>query len=154
MFFKQPIEFMFKSITRDSKQTGLFREQGEKHTKVEQHVQGEKHGQGEEHSENEQHGQGEQHAADYPPECFVVSVYQGSWYVDEVRAKESEAGVEEGDEYLLVSFMTKFHDNSFKWPRRPGLFSVLKTDVLFGCAAREGQAAVQPLQGLLSHQIL
>jgi hypothetical protein len=79
---------------------------------------------------------------------------KGSWYVDEVRAKESEAGVEERDEYLLVSFMTKFDDNSFKWPRRPGLFSVLKTDVLFGCAAREGQAAVQPLQGLLSHQIL
>jgi hypothetical protein len=54
----------------------------------------------------------------YPPECFVVSVYQGSWYVDEVKAKESEAGVEERDEYLLVSFMTKFDDNSFKWPRR------------------------------------
>ncbi len=39
MFFKQLIEFMFKSITRDSMQTGLFREQhvkGEKHTKVEQ----------------------------------------------------------------------------------------------------------------------
>jgi hypothetical protein len=64
-----------------------------------------------------------------------MSVYQGSWYVGEVRAKEGEAGVEEGDEYLLVNFMTKFDDNSFKWPRRPDLLSVLKKDVLFGCAA-------------------
>ena len=66
------------------------------------------------YSEKEQHGQGEQHAEDYPPGCFVVSVYQGSWYVGEVRAKEGKAGVEKGDKYLLVSFMTKFHDNSFK----------------------------------------
>jgi hypothetical protein len=121
-----------------SKQNSLFREQhaqGEKNTQVEQHVLGEKHGQGEKYSEKEQHGQGEQHAKDYPSGCFVVSVYQGSWYVGEVRVKEGEAGVEEGDEYLLVSFMTKFHDNSFKWPRRPDLLNVLKADVLFGCAA-------------------
>ncbi len=81
-----------------SKQNSLFREQhaqGEKHTQVEQHVLGEKHGQGEKYYEKEQHGQGEQYAEDYPPGCFVVSVYQGSWYVGEVRAKEGEAGVEE-----------------------------------------------------------
>ncbi len=109
--------------------------QVEQHGQGEKHAQVEQHGQGEKYSEKEQHGQGEQHAEDYPPACFVVSVYQGSWYEGEVRAKEGEAGVEEGDEYLLVNFMTKFDDNSFKWPRRPDLLSVLKKDVLFGCAA-------------------
>ncbi len=53
----------------------------------------------------------------------------------EVRDKEGEAGVEEGDKYLLMNFMTKFDDNSFKWPRRSDLLSVLKKDVLFGYAA-------------------
>jgi hypothetical protein len=123
-----------KEITITKKRPRVDNEQEEPASKQNSLLR-EQHAHGEKHTQVEQHGQGEQHAEGFPPGCFVVSVYQGSWYVGEVRAKEGEAGVEEGDKYLLVSFMTKFEDNSFKWPRRPELLNVLKTDVLFGCAA-------------------
>jgi hypothetical protein len=62
----------------------------------------------------------------YPPESYVVAVYQGDWYVGEVIAKEGEPEADLRDEYVLVSFMERTKGDLLKWPCRLDLLNVLK----------------------------
>jgi hypothetical protein len=73
-------------------------------------------------------------AVEYPVESFVVAVYQNQWYVGQVQNKEEEPEAEEGDHYVILSFMERIKDNnSFKWPLRPDILNMLKEDILFPC---------------------
>jgi hypothetical protein len=69
----------------------------------------------------------------YPPESFVVAIYQNDWYVGQVLSKDGQPEAEEGDQYLLVSFMERFHGNTFKWPNKKDILNVVKDDILFIC---------------------
>jgi hypothetical protein len=70
---------------------------------------------------------------DYPPNSYVVAVYQGQWYVGQTIAKEGEPEAEEGDQYVLVSFMERSTGDLLKWPKRSDILNVLKEDILFSC---------------------
>jgi hypothetical protein len=70
---------------------------------------------------------------DYPPETYVVAVYQGEWYVGQIVAKEGEPEAEEADEYVLISFMQRTSGDLLKWPKRSDLLNMLKEDILFAC---------------------
>jgi hypothetical protein len=63
----------------------------------------------------------------------VVAVYQGQWYVGQTIAKEGEPEAEEGDQYVLVSFMERSTGDLLKWPKRSDILNVLKEDILFSC---------------------
>jgi hypothetical protein len=67
----------------------------------------------------------------YPPQSYVVAIYQGDWYVGQVMAKEGEPEAEEGDQYILVSSLEKTGD-LLKWPKRSDILNMLK-DILFSC---------------------
>ena len=69
----------------------------------------------------------------YPPESFVVAVYQGEWYVGQVMSKEGEPEAEEDDDYLLVSFMERSKGDLLKWPQKMDILNMLKDDILFLC---------------------
>lgn len=70
----------------------------------------------------------------YPAESFVVAMYQHQWYIGQVLNKEKEPEAEDGDQYILLSFMERNKDNnSFKWPNRPDILNMLKEDILFSC---------------------
>jgi len=72
-------------------------------------------------------------ALNYKPDSYIVVVYEGDWYVGQVMSKDGEPEAEEGDQYLLVTFMERFNENSLKWPRRMDILNVLQADVLFEC---------------------
>jgi hypothetical protein len=69
----------------------------------------------------------------YPPQSYVVAIYQGDWYVGQVMAKEGEPEAEEGDQYILVSFLEKTAGDLLKWPKRSDILNMLKEDILFSC---------------------
>jgi hypothetical protein len=75
----------------------------------------------------------EENAQVYLPESFVVALYQNDWYVGQVLSKEGQPEAEEGDQYVLVSFMERFHGNTFKWPNKMDVLNVVKDDILFSC---------------------
>jgi hypothetical protein len=70
---------------------------------------------------------------DYPAKSFVVAVYQADWYVGQVLDKEGEPEAEEGDQYLLISFMERTKGDLLKWPQKPDILNMLKDDILFLC---------------------
>lgn len=51
----------------------------------------------------------------------------------QIMAKAGEPEAEEGDQYVLVSFMEKGSGDLLKWPRRSDILNVLKEDILFSC---------------------
>ena len=68
----------------------------------------------------------------YPVDSFVVAVYQNKWYVAKVLDKDKEPGAEQGDEYILLSFMEQAADrNCFKWPEKKDILNTLKDDVIY-----------------------
>jgi hypothetical protein len=72
-------------------------------------------------------------ALEFPPDSYIVAMYQGDWYVGQIMAKEGEPEAEEDDRYLLVSFMERTSGDLLKWPRRSDILNVLKEDILFAC---------------------
>jgi hypothetical protein len=70
---------------------------------------------------------------DYPPDSYVVAIYQGDWYVGQTMSKEGEPEAEEGEQYVLVSFMERGTGDLLKWPKRSDILNVLKEDILFSC---------------------
>lgn len=62
----------------------------------------------------------------YPPDSFVVALYQGEWFVGQVLGKEGEPEADLREEYVLVSFMERTTGDLLKWPRRVDILNVLK----------------------------
>jgi hypothetical protein len=71
----------------------------------------------------------------------VVAVYQEDWDVGQILAKEGEPEAEEGDQYVLVSFMERSCGDLLKWPKRSDILNVLKEDILFSCQPPAPRAA-------------
>ncbi len=61
----------------------------------------------------------------------MVAIYQGDWYVGQVMAKEGEPEAEEGDNYVLISFMEKTAGDLLKWHRRSDILNMLREDIMF-----------------------
>jgi hypothetical protein len=53
--------------------------------------------------------------------------------VGQILAKEVEPEAEEGDKFVLVSFMERSSRDLLKWPKRSDILNVLKEDILFSC---------------------
>jgi hypothetical protein len=64
----------------------------------------------------------------YKPQSYIACVYQDKWYVGQVLEKEGEPEAEEGEQYVLVSFMQWTGSNSadLKWPSRLDILNVLR----------------------------
>jgi hypothetical protein len=62
----------------------------------------------------------------YPPESFVVALYQGEWFMGQVMRKEGEPEADQREDYVLVSFMERTTGDLLKWPRRLDILNVLK----------------------------
>jgi hypothetical protein len=77
--------------------------------------------------------EGEKEYPEFQAGSFVAAVYQKDWYIGKVLNKEEEPEAEEGDEYIIVSFMvqTSSDRNNFKWPNKLDILNMLKSDVLF-----------------------
>jgi FKBP-type peptidyl-prolyl cis-trans isomerase len=67
------------------------------------------------------------------PGSYVVVVYDGDWYVGQVREKEGEAEADMREEYVLVDFMKRTAKNQLEWPKKLDMLNVLLEDVLFSC---------------------
>jgi hypothetical protein len=70
---------------------------------------------------------------DYPPEVFVVAIYQGDWYVGQVLKKDGEPEADLDDSYVFISFMERAQGDLLKWPQRSDMLNTHKDDVLFVC---------------------
>lgn len=64
----------------------------------------------------------------FRPESYIACRYQDNWYVGQVMDKEIEPEAEEGDQYVLVSFMewSGSKKTVLKWPSRLDVLNVLK----------------------------
>jgi hypothetical protein len=64
----------------------------------------------------------------FRPESYIACRYQDNWYVGQVMNKEIEPEAEEGDQYVLVSFMewSGSKKTVLKWPSRLDVLNVLK----------------------------
>jgi len=62
---------------------------------------------------------------------YVAVVYEGDWYVGQVKDKEEESEADRNDIYIYVDFLQRTPQNFFYWPKKADLLNVLKEDVLF-----------------------
>lgn len=69
----------------------------------------------------------------YPPQSFVVAVYQGDWYVGQVLDKKGEPEALDDEDYLYCSFMERTKGDLLKWPQKIDKLNMLKEDILFLC---------------------
>jgi hypothetical protein len=76
----------------------------------------------------------------YPPESFVVAIYQNDLYMGQVLSKDGQLEAEEGDQYVLVS-LERFHGNTFKLSNKKDILNVVKNDILFICDPPVSSAA-------------
>jgi hypothetical protein len=60
----------------------------------------------------------------YPPQSFVVALYQGDWFVGQVMNKYGNPEAETSEDYILVSFMEKTMGDLLKWPRHLDILNV------------------------------
>jgi hypothetical protein len=54
----------------------------------------------------------------YPPDTFLVVVYEGDWLVGKVVDKEKSEVKDWGPAYLHVEFMLRSKENILKWPAK------------------------------------
>jgi hypothetical protein len=71
----------------------------------------------------------------YPPESFVVALYQGDWFVGQVMNKDGNPEAEMSEDYILVSFMEKMKGDLLKWPRHLDILNVLKVGLILSLIA-------------------
>ena len=62
-------------------------------------------------------------ATKYPPDTFLIVVYERDWLVGKVIDKKT-SGVEDwGPQYLHVDFKVMTGNNLLKWPLRQDVFN-------------------------------